>query len=75
MWILDDAAVYRIVAKSENGEFYLELDVPTSLYSMLPGEKYRMVISNSLHLDGSDVSGYFPQVTLFFVLSGVTGLG
>lgn len=53
--------VYRIVAKSENGEFYLELDVHTSLYSMLPGENYRMVISNSLHLDGSDVSGYSPQ--------------
>ncbi|KZV56248.1 DNA-directed RNA polymerase II, IV and V subunit 8B [Dorcoceras hygrometricum] len=28
---------------------------------MLPGEKYRMVISNSLYLDGSDVSGNVPQ--------------
>ncbi|XP_075499767.1 DNA-directed RNA polymerases II and V subunit 8A-like [Primulina tabacum] len=32
--------VYRIVAISENGEFYLELDVHTSLYSMLSGEKW-----------------------------------
>ncbi|XP_073040774.1 DNA-directed RNA polymerases II, IV and V subunit 8B-like [Primulina eburnea] len=40
--------VYRIVAKSENGEFYLELDVHTSLYSMLSGEKYKTGKQDSL---------------------------
>ncbi|KZV24879.1 DNA-directed RNA polymerase II, IV and V subunit 8B-like [Dorcoceras hygrometricum] len=53
--------VSRIIAKSEDGEFYLELDVNKELYPMLPGEKYRMVMANTLLMDGSAVSGYFPE--------------
>ncbi|EYU42280.1 hypothetical protein ABFS82_14G157600 [Erythranthe guttata] len=45
--------VSRINANSEDDDFYLELDVHAEIYQMLPGEKYRMVISNTLHKDGS----------------------
>ncbi|KAL7083474.1 hypothetical protein ACP275_14G164900 [Erythranthe tilingii] len=45
--------VSRINANSEDDGFYLELDVHAEIYQMLPGEKYRMVISNTLHKDGS----------------------
>ncbi|KAH6757136.1 hypothetical protein C2S53_007974 [Perilla frutescens var. hirtella] len=62
---IDSQLVYdkisRINAKSEDNDFFLELDVHTELYPMLPDEKYRMVISNSLLMDGSTVAGYFPE--------------
>ncbi|KAL7126024.1 hypothetical protein ABFS83_14G157100 [Erythranthe nasuta] len=45
--------VSRINANSEDDDFYLELDVHAEIYQMLPGGKYRMVISNTLHKDGS----------------------
>ncbi|KAL7083473.1 hypothetical protein ACP275_14G164900 [Erythranthe tilingii] len=53
--------VSRINANSEDDGFYLELDVHAEIYQMLPGEKYRMVISNTLHKDGSTVSNHFPE--------------
>ena len=55
-------AVSRINAKSEENDYYLELDVHSELYQMRPREKYRMLISNTLHMDGSAVTGYFPEV-------------
>lgn len=62
---MDNQVVYdkvsRIIAKSEDEEFYMELDVNKELYPMLPGEKYRLVIANSLLMDGSAVTGYFPE--------------
>lgn len=61
---LDDFSVSRINAQSEDEEFYMELDVHTELYPMLPGEKYRLLISNSLLMDGSTVPGYFPEVEI-----------
>ncbi|KAL0387559.1 UNVERIFIED_CONTAM: DNA-directed RNA polymerases II and V subunitA [Sesamum radiatum] len=54
-------SVSRINAESEDGDSILELDVHTELYPMLPGEKYRMVISRTLNVDGSAVAGYFPE--------------
>lgn len=47
------SAVSRINAKSEEDDFFLELDVHSELYPMLPNEKHRMLISNSLILNGS----------------------
>ncbi|KAL0375672.1 UNVERIFIED_CONTAM: DNA-directed RNA polymerases II, IV and V subunitB [Sesamum calycinum] len=62
---IDSQVVYdkvsRINAESEDGDSILELDVHTELYPMLPGEKYRMVISRTLNVDGSAVAGYFPE--------------
>ncbi|XP_075503645.1 DNA-directed RNA polymerases II, IV and V subunit 8B-like isoform X1 [Primulina tabacum] len=62
---VDNQVVYdkvsRIIARSEVEEFYLELDVNKEIYHMLPGEKYRMVITNTLLMDGSAVTGYFPE--------------
>ncbi|XP_073063093.1 DNA-directed RNA polymerases II, IV and V subunit 8B-like [Primulina eburnea] len=62
---VDNQVVYdkvsRIIARSEVEEFYLELDVNKEIYPMLPGEKYRMVITNTLLMDGSAVTGYFPE--------------
>ncbi|CAA0842500.1 DNA-directed RNA polymerases II- IV and V subunit 8B [Striga hermonthica] len=61
----DAQAVYdkvsRVIAKGEDGDCYLELDVHTELYPMLPGEKYRMLISSTLNPDGSAVAAYFPE--------------
>ncbi|KAL0375515.1 UNVERIFIED_CONTAM: DNA-directed RNA polymerases II and V subunitA [Sesamum radiatum] len=54
-------SVSRINAESEDGDSFLELDVHTELYPMLPGQKYRMVISKTLNMDGSAVAGYFPE--------------
>ncbi|KAG6398974.1 hypothetical protein SASPL_140446 [Salvia splendens] len=63
---IDSQAVYdkvsRINAKSEENGYYLELDVHSELYQMRPKQKYRMLISNTLHMDGSAVTGYFPEV-------------
>ncbi|XP_073312737.1 DNA-directed RNA polymerases II, IV and V subunit 8B-like [Primulina huaijiensis] len=62
---VDNQVVYdkvsRIIVRSEVEEFYLELDVNKEIYPMLPGEKYRMVITNTLLMDGSAVTGYFPE--------------
>ncbi|XP_051144231.1 DNA-directed RNA polymerases II, IV and V subunit 8B-like [Andrographis paniculata] len=62
---IDSQVVYdkvsRINAKSEDGDFYLELDIHSELYPMLPREKYRMVISNSILMDGSAVPGYISE--------------
>ncbi|XP_073026602.1 DNA-directed RNA polymerases II and V subunit 8A-like isoform X1 [Primulina eburnea] len=62
---VDNQVVYdkvsRIMARSEVEEFYLELDVNKEIYPMLPGEKYRMVITNTLLMDGSAVTSYFPE--------------
>ncbi|KAL8555613.1 hypothetical protein ACS0TY_003425 [Phlomoides rotata] len=53
--------VSRINAKGEEGDSFMELDVHSELYPMLPGEKYRMVISNTLLMDGSTIPGYSPE--------------
>ncbi|KAL2514091.1 DNA-directed RNA polymerase II [Forsythia ovata] len=53
--------VSRIEAQTEDNDMYLELDVHTELYRMLHGEKYRMVVSHTLNLDGSAVTGYIPE--------------
>ncbi|XP_073286066.1 DNA-directed RNA polymerases II, IV and V subunit 8B-like [Primulina huaijiensis] len=62
---VDNQVVYdkvsRIIARSEVEEFYLELDVNKEIYPMLPGEKYRMVITNTPLMDGSAVTCYFPE--------------
>ncbi|KAL3832982.1 hypothetical protein ACJIZ3_007718 [Penstemon smallii] len=62
---IDQEVVYdkvsRIKAKSEDLVFELELDVNSELYPMLTGEKYRMLISNTLNMDASAVTEYFPE--------------
>ncbi|XP_057766408.1 DNA-directed RNA polymerases II and V subunit 8A-like isoform X2 [Salvia miltiorrhiza] len=54
---IDSQVVYdkvsRINATSEDNDYFMELDVHTELYPMLPNEKYRMLISNTLNMDGS----------------------
>ncbi|CAI9103344.1 OLC1v1001807C1 [Oldenlandia corymbosa var. corymbosa] len=52
--------VSRIDAKSEDGKMDMQLDVNSELYPMKPKEKYRMVLSESLFMDGSAVTNYFP---------------
>ncbi|KAL3615442.1 hypothetical protein CASFOL_041103 [Castilleja foliolosa] len=56
----DNQVVYdkvsRVIAKGEEDDCYLELDVHTELYPMLPGQKFRMLISATLNMDGSAVS-------------------
>ena len=47
------SAVSRINARSEENDFFVELDVHSELYPMLPTEKHRMLISNSLIINGS----------------------
>ncbi|KAL6498712.1 hypothetical protein OROGR_028259 [Orobanche gracilis] len=60
----DNEVVYdkvsRVVALSEEND-YLELDVCTELYPMHPGEKFRMLISTTLNMDGSSVTAYSPE--------------
>ncbi|XP_042026242.1 DNA-directed RNA polymerases II, IV and V subunit 8B-like [Salvia splendens] len=48
--------VSRINARSEENDFFVELDVHSELYPMLPNEKHRMLISNSLIINGSGES-------------------
>ncbi|XP_042029445.1 DNA-directed RNA polymerases II, IV and V subunit 8B-like [Salvia splendens] len=45
--------VSRINARSEENDFFVELDVHSELYPMHPDEKHRMLISNSLIINGS----------------------
>ncbi|CDP09308.1 unnamed protein product [Coffea canephora] len=50
--------VSRVDAKSEDGEIYMQLDVNSELYPMHPKEKYRMVLSETLNLDGTAVTSH-----------------
>ncbi|CAK9140458.1 unnamed protein product [Ilex paraguariensis] len=54
--------VSRIEAQSEEDDMYMQLDVNSDLYPMHIGEKYRMVLAQTLNLDGSAVTSYFPEV-------------
>ncbi|KAI5647629.1 hypothetical protein M9H77_33634 [Catharanthus roseus] len=45
--------VSRIDARNEGGEIYMQLDVHSEIYPMRAKEKYRMLLSETLSLDGS----------------------
>lgn len=45
--------VSRVDARDENGDIYLQLDVHSEIYPMRAREKYRMLLSETLSLDGS----------------------
>ncbi|KAI3739416.1 hypothetical protein L2E82_29820 [Cichorium intybus] len=50
--------VSRIEARGEESDMYIVLDVNSQLYPMHAGEKYRMVLSQTLHEDGSAVTSH-----------------
>ncbi|PKA59298.1 hypothetical protein AXF42_Ash001392 [Apostasia shenzhenica] len=51
--------VSRIEARSEQFDMYMQLDVNIELYPIHVGEKFTMVLSPTLNLDGTPDSGYF----------------
>lgn len=57
--------VSRIEASSEQYDMFMQLDVNIEAYPIQAGEKFRMVLAPTLHLDGADVTDYFTQVILF----------
>ncbi|XP_023754997.1 uncharacterized protein LOC111903462 isoform X2 [Lactuca sativa] len=48
--------VSRIEARGEETDIHIVLDVNSQLYPMHAGEKYRMVLSQTLNEDGSTVT-------------------
>ncbi|KAF3636329.1 hypothetical protein CQW23_02427 [Capsicum baccatum] len=53
--------VSRIEAESSDGATSFQLDIHSELYPMKRKELYRMVISTSLHMDGSAATSYPPE--------------
>ncbi|XP_058069380.1 DNA-directed RNA polymerases II and V subunit 8A-like [Magnolia sinica] len=53
--------VSRIVAKSEQFDMDLQLDVNIEIYPLRVDEKFKMVLAPTLSLDGTPDSGYFTQ--------------
>ncbi|CDP01497.1 unnamed protein product [Coffea canephora] len=53
--------VNRIVAKSEQLDMYMHLDINTDIYPMRVGDKFLMGLASTLNLDGTPDSGYFVQ--------------
>ncbi|CAL4937069.1 unnamed protein product [Urochloa decumbens] len=51
--------VSRVEAKSEIPGMYMQLDVATEVYPMRLGEKFKMVLAETLNLDGSADTGYY----------------
>ena len=49
-------SVSRVQAKGEESDMHIVLDVNSQLYPMHAGEKYRMVLSQTLNEDGSAVT-------------------
>ncbi|RVW88511.1 DNA-directed RNA polymerases II and V subunit 8A [Vitis vinifera] len=54
-------SVSRIEASSEQYDMFMQLDVNIEAYPIQAGEKFRMVLAPTLHLDGADVTDYFTQ--------------
>ncbi|CAN6297064.1 unnamed protein product [Urochloa humidicola] len=53
--------VFRVEAKSEVPGMYMQLDVAIEVYPMRVGEKFKMVLAETLNLDGSADTGYYTQ--------------
>ncbi|CAN6321968.1 unnamed protein product [Urochloa humidicola] len=53
--------VSRVEAKSEVPGMYMQLDVAIEVYPMRTGEKFKMVLAETLNLDGSADTGYYTQ--------------
>ncbi|MQM12781.1 hypothetical protein Taro_045700 [Colocasia esculenta] len=62
--------VTRIVAHSEQFDMDLQLDVNTEVYPMHVGDKFTMVLSPTLSLDGTPDTGYFTPV--IYLLKSLT---
>lgn len=50
------------MAKSEQLDMYMHLDINTDIYPMRVGDKFLMGLASTLNLDGTPDSGYFVQV-------------
>ncbi|WOK99385.1 RNA polymerase [Canna indica] len=53
--------VTRIEARSEQFDMYMHLDVNTEIYPLNVGDKFTMVLTPTLSLDGTPDTGYFMQ--------------
>ncbi|KAG6509623.1 hypothetical protein ZIOFF_027623 [Zingiber officinale] len=53
--------VSRIEARSEQFDMFMHLDVNTEIYPLHVGDKFTMVLSPTLNLDGTPDTGYFLQ--------------
>lgn len=53
--------VSRVEARSEESDIHLQLDVNSQLYPIRAGQKFRMILSRTLNLDGSVVTEYIPE--------------
>ncbi|CAL4928374.1 unnamed protein product [Urochloa decumbens] len=51
--------VSRVEARSEIPGMYMQLDVATEVYPMCVGGKFKMVLAETLNLDGSADTGYY----------------
>ncbi|RCV39960.1 hypothetical protein SEVIR_9G013200v4 [Setaria viridis] len=53
--------VSRVEAMSDDCRTYMQLDVATEVYPMRVDEKFKMVLAETLNLDGTPDTGYFTQ--------------
>ena len=60
--------VSRVEARSDQLDMYMQLDVATDVYPMHAGEKFNMVLTPTLNLDGIPDTGYYTQVINLAVL-------
>ena len=47
---------------------YMQLDVATDVYPVCAGEKFNMVLTPTLNLDGTPDTGYYTQVINLSIL-------
>ena len=48
---------------------FMQLDVNTEIYPIKKEEKYALLLTPTLHSDGTGDSGYYGQVLFFFFFS------
>ncbi|XP_021648665.1 DNA-directed RNA polymerases II, IV and V subunit 8B [Hevea brasiliensis] len=53
--------VSRIEGRSERLEMFMQLDVNTEIYPIKKEEKYALLITPTLHTDGTGDTGYYGQ--------------
>lgn len=64
LWVGVFCVVSRIEGRSERLEMLMQLDVNTEIYPIKKEDKYALLITPTLHADGTGDSGYYGQVII-----------
>lgn len=60
--------VSRVEAVTDDRRTYMQLDVAVEVYPMYEKQRFKMVLADTLSLDGTPDTGYFTQVTNLAIL-------